>query len=153
MKNIEQTTQFPAFSIISEKIDGVNLSDKAKEGLASVGAESPNDLVNVTMTLGSFLFDIYICHTKAPEAPLNLYLHNKKLAEFATDLSKGELVVPKEVLDVVKDVLSDKNKWESTNFATFTMVNGHKKTIGMKAAGASYFNQILTAAIEACLAV
>lgn len=159
MKNLTQTVSFKAFAIIppSESVDlykknpSAVIDDKTRKQLDHIGAETVNSDIGVSLTVGSFLFDLYATHTPKPEAPLLIHLFNKKMSEFAEILNKDEFDVPGEILECAKKVLADSELWKKTVVATYVSVGEEKRTIAMTSQGISYFGQILNQVIEACL--
>lgn len=123
------------------------LQDESVKMLESLGAKLPSDMIDITMSLGSLLFDLWIESSEKPSAPIKVALYNKKNMEYAALLSaKGDdFAIPKDVLAAAKVVASDDEAWAKSQ-AMITIGNG--ATLQVTSKGAEMFGEVLTKLVE-----
>lgn len=182
MENIKQTARMPVWRILKSRTpDSLHKElnelaaaqhytpeelERARDDLAcrlpvnqireldSFGVKLPTDSVDLTVSLGSFLFDMYCCAEKAPVAPLARLVHQKKLMEVAPALSADVIKVPKDAIESIRKTLLDDKAWEAAIFvavhtipATGTTPEKSAEVI-LKTSAASSFGKIIQAAAE-----
>jgi hypothetical protein len=168
MKNIKESIKFDAYMLLSNnppveymkllEAYFINPNDETQAALKQaeprwmtqefeamkIEAHKP---VNVTMTLGSVLFDLYIQATikNEPKAPLAKVLYLNKRNDYGKLLSSDEFEIPQELRDLIKDTLLDDAKWDATNLSA-TLDNGVE--LNIRAVGLQAYKQIMTELIQ-----
>ena len=171
MKNIKQTVKFPAYALVSEKIpdEVMNvlmnqekldkeevkkkaielLPKKTKEALNKVGAELPNDPVDVTLSLGSFFFDMYMTTAKTPEAPLARHVFQKKSMELASIVDQEEFALPDFAVGYIRSAMMEERDWKRANVSVSVKSGEEFLFIPVRSEAANYFSEIMNAAVQA----
>ena len=185
MQNVTQTVRFPVSSIIPTKLpDDIQAlliktrqAKRAIEGLSSIvaaeaelnelagpkiqkdiatfGASSLADDINLSMQLGTVLFDIYTRMTPEPQAPLAKLVWRKKITELAEVFGAEEFELPQHAIEPIKRALSDESVWQNLSLTVWvelplkegeTEAKRHYFTINTQ--GVVYFTKVLEAAAE-----
>lgn len=124
------------------------LPEKMKKELESIGAKLPTEVVSLTMKLGDMLFNLYAFNVKPVQAPLAIKRHERILLELSELFSREDLDIPGYVVRALQPIMTDPDKWNSSQFSAFVMIADQPKYIGLTAMGASCFNTLLNAAVE-----
>jgi len=132
------------------------LPPKIRTELKNFNVELPIDNVEVKLSLGSFLYDLYCINTPPPKAPLALHVYQRKAMEYATILDNDEFGVPSDVMLAARQILSDDTKWEQSNFSVWIDLPPEKKGgeprknyITLKEIGVRCFTDVINAAVAA----
>jgi len=127
------------------------LSEAQLKELDDMGCLLPSDLLALTMTLGDFLYHVYVIHTKKPESPLGIKRLEKRLMDLAAAFSADEFEVQEDVIKTVSDVLSDDKKWSTTQFGATFKKGEDARYLGLTTHGAKIFTEIVSAAVGLCI--
>ena len=181
MKNVRQTVSFAAFMLTqcpySEEVRDLSselfkiakgtpeheekkvallakMTDENTAQLGVLGAELPHDPIEVSLSVGVFLFDVYRAAPKPANVntPLGGMIYQKKLQDLAELFSKDEFEIPPHAVPMIREVLLDQNQWVKTVLSSWIDIKGEKPgrlEFTMAASGALYFNEILQLAVEA----
>ena len=129
-------------------------TDKEKEMISKYGVETHINLIDVHMSLGEFLYSLFMSHTKEPVSPLQKDAFLKKKQSLAAEFTKDEFEIPKEVANLVEEVMNDDAKWEKSSFGVSVKVEPKKKDeeiveipMVLNSVGASYYKNIIEAMI------
>lgn len=117
----------------------------------SLGVELPSDLIKVTMTLGSLVFDLFQVTMKPPTAPLAAALFSRRVQSLAARLQKDEFELADDLLDQVRPALEDEKLWATTNLTIYTLVKGQKNYLQVNNNAAGFFPNVVTSAINVFL--
>lgn len=132
---------------IKQKMES-ELSEAEVKSLASVGAKSPIDFVDVKLDFGNFLYDLYVLGSPSPTAPLAIAANQRRLMSLAGRLEKKEFVIKDEELAVLKSVLENDNKWESAKFNAYVDVDKTNRIgLVLTPSGLRFYNKVLNAAV------
>lgn len=124
-----------------------------KEQLAKVGAEIPTDLVDLSLDLGSFIFDVYYSNQQTPEAPLRKALFEREKQDLALKLSQKSFVLPEPVVSELTNVLSDDNLWKKVKISVYTgdPKGSNKNHYNFSHLIINNFGKVLEACLKLCL--
>ena len=135
-------------SVAKQKKEGVEecqeairsfFNDKFLEAVDSLGVRTHADHVDVRISPGSFVFDLYVGTYKPPQAPLALALHQSKVQKMATDMEKDTIALTDDVLNVIRKPLEDERLWGATNLTGRITVNGETKYLTLNSAAVSFY--------------
>lgn len=159
VKNVNQTIPAQAILLLPPGLippefaksgDERDLGPEAKAALLGLGAKLPTDLVPVTLSLGTLLFDIYYSAQTAPDAPLRKALFEKNRQDFAVRLSGDSFELSDQEIEDIELVLDEDDKWRKVGITIYTggPTEATKKyyTFGHGIAG--NFNNVMKACIE-----
>lgn len=121
-----------------------------KKDLDTLGCQTPMDTVDATLSLSSFLFDVYLSGIKPPIAPLALKIHEKKILDLAEKM-KGvdEFEVTEEMMDVLINIMQDDEKWQNSKIHIEVIDNnGQKLYVPLMHKVANLFPEVLEASIK-----
>jgi hypothetical protein len=179
LKNITQTKQFDAGLLLTiptpqnikadlysaytnlsgaeltAKLDEIaqNLPNEIKKGLEQFGATLPTDKINLTVSLSSFLFDLYTNGMVIPEAPLRRKAMEKKIQDLAVALDKPEFPIPLEFIQPMLDIMADDKKIKGMHITAWvTMPEGSDPKevfTQINWEGAKLFGAVVSAAEDA----
>lgn len=177
MKNITETIKFPARSIVSSVIpksleDEISsliqlenlpadaerasiarndllekLPEPLKNALAFYGAMSPSDLLDVSIDLGHFLFDLYSASQKKPESPLSQRIYDRKMQDLATVFMAESFEIPEFASQAIYNALENDALWSQVQCNAYTTVGEEKRYFTMNSKGVKFFKQVLDAAV------
>lgn len=176
IQNISQTVPILAILFLKNRPDNAHIHDlqvvasaKDKESAAELreklkrelspetlkecqrlGVELPCDPIEITVELGSFLFDIYINQVTEPEPPLLKTIWKKRNLYLADLFDKTEFKLEdlKFAIDPIKSTLLDSEKWKKVTITGWYKINDNKYAISMNSVGILQFPKILEAAGE-----
>jgi hypothetical protein len=122
---------------------------KMLKDLETLGLNTPMDTVDSTLTLSSFLFDIYVSGKKPPVAPLALKIYEKEMLDLAAKM-KGleEFEVPEEMMDILLDMVKDDDKWQTAKIHVEVDTKKEKLSIPLVHKVANLFPEVLEAAMK-----
>ena len=172
VENIKQTILIPAAGLISDAwrnektlaaLDVVNaasqenleqarkdffenLSVENKVRFKSVGIEVPTDLIKLSLTLGSFVYDILVPSIPKPTAPLRLAAYKKHLGDLAQQLLQPEFTLTAEELESLRTVLDDDALWLKVRVEAD--VGDSNLSLPLTQEGLTAFDQVIQAAIN-----
>ncbi|MEM4379362.1 MAG: hypothetical protein QXL01_01565 [Thermoplasmatales archaeon] len=124
-------------------------SKDIRKDLSDLGCDTPLDIIPISLSLSSFLFDIYMSGVSVPSAPLARKIFEKETLDLAEKL-KGpdEFDFSDKLQEVVKEVMMDDKKWENAKIhIEASTVNG-KITIPLIHKAANMFPEVLEAATK-----
>jgi hypothetical protein len=148
MKEYASAPEDKKESVLAELIE--MYPDKLKKDLEILGAKMPMDTVDTTLSLSSFLFDVYMSGIKPPLAPLALKIHEKKILDLAEKM-KGvdEFEVTEEMMSVLMDIMQDDEKWQTAKIHVEVLAqNKEKLHIPLMHKVANLFPEVLEGAIK-----
>ena len=175
IKNISQTVQVTANSLINPVQYGKDALAKFKEAseasdaeeqkkledeghkllplevqatLKAWGVEKLNEPIALKLTVGGFFYEMILSvwEKDKPQAPLKLAIYQKKLQDCAERMTADELEVDSEDLKIIRGVLDDDAKWAQVKISAESEKTG--ETIGLTSQGVVLFQDILTAAVD-----
>ena len=127
------------------------LSPETKKALDLLGVQLPSDLLPVTLTLGSLLFDIHYADSTPPEAPLRRALYERARLDFAGRLNQDSFELTADEAKKIEQVLSDDAAWEKVRVTVHAGGPDEetKKYFTFPSGIALNFNLVLGACVEA----
>ena len=163
-KNTTQLFRFPTFALCgdvfpkemtqhfqSNNQDAIAelMTPELSEIVSGFGSKSPTDLVSVEVSLGTFLFDCYLAGVTVPNTPMGKHIASKRSQELAQLFDKEEFELPDYASVAVRNTLTNDNLWAKILVTGFVVKSdGTKNPIPLSSTGASYYNQILSAAAD-----
>lgn len=124
-----------------------SMPDEYRTQLKAFGARLPSDNLDLTITLGSFFFDLYALVAKAPAAPLAQAIYQKKLQDLAVRLEESELSLSQEEVSIIKPSLENEAVWDKAVLSASVKVGDEKRYIQLSNKAAPYFAPVLNAAV------
>lgn len=121
------------------------------EECAKFGVESPSDVVTLHVDLGSVLYDLCSLAVPVPAAPLAQALRQKKLMDYASELSKDEFTIIEEYHGLVEAMLMDDEAWGKCSFAAWAETEKGKSSLVMGSNGLLNFRKVTAALLAAFL--
>jgi hypothetical protein len=121
------------------------LSVESKTQFKTLGIELPTDQVTLTLTLGSFVYDIIVPSIPKPSAPLRVAAYTKYLGDLAHKLMQEEFELTQEELDSVRKVLDDETLWSQVKIEADL---SSSLSIPLSQNGIQIFDQVLKASIK-----
>lgn len=122
-----------------------SLSVESKTQFKTLGIELPTDQVSLTLTLGSFVYDVIVPSIPKPSAPLRVAAYTKYLGDLAQKLMQEEFELTKEELDSLRKVLDDETLWSQVKVeADFNST----LSIPLSQNGIQMFDQVIKASIK-----
>lgn len=135
------------------------LSPKTLAECEQLGVQLPTDYVDVTVTLGSFLFDLYLGATPRPEPPLLQTIWKKDNTRLAEICDRPIITLqdmkglspsgsPMRWYNVIRQVLTTEDQWKRITISGTYSVKDQLRGISMNCVGVLSFNKIIEAAGE-----
>lgn len=121
------------------------LSPESQKQFKTVGIELPTDNVKLTLTLGSFIFDIIVPSIPKPSAPLRLAAYNKHIGDLAEKLTQPDFDLTLDELESLRKVLDDDGLWSQVKIEADL---GSSLSIPLSQNGIQMFDQVINAAIK-----
>ena len=122
-----------------------SLSVESKTQFKTLGIELPTDQVSLTLTLGSFVYDVIVPSIPKPSAPLRVAAYTKYLGDLAQKLMQEEFELTQEELDSLRKVLDDETLWSQVKVeADFNST----LSIPLSQNGIQMFDQVIKASIK-----
>ena len=174
IKNVNQVVKFPVSTIItsplSEEIRGLlpraikgdedanaeialKIDPRAQKEMAFYGCSNLTDTIDIKMTLGGLLFDVYVHANQEPASPMAKHIWRKRIQELADTFDKDEFVVPDYAKGCLQRVLLSDDEWKKVSFnVSFPVVEEGKEVLrffSLNHSGAQFFKQVSLAAAEA----
>jgi len=152
VKLLEKEEKDAASEVLTKIKD--SYADDVKQKLAQVGLDHHLQVLPIHMTVGEFLFSVFISHIQEPTAPLQKAAFGKKLQDYSILLLKDEFDIPKELESKVKEVMEKDDLWEKTAFNAYVVLKEagedsevepeQRFYLGLNHAGVAYFQKVLT---------
>lgn len=125
-----------------------SLNPKVLSECLALGARLPTDMVEVTMSVGSLIFDLYQSTAVQPTAPLAVALFSKRLQNLASSVLQDEFELEDRLLPQLRKPLEDESLWNVLDLTLSTEVNGQKVFLRVNHNAAMYFPKVLEAALS-----
>jgi hypothetical protein len=122
------------------------LPDEYKNHFNQIGIMLPTETVDITLTLGDFLFDIIVESIPKPTAPLKLAAYNKGIGDLAEKLLAPEFELTESELDAVRKVMDDDVLWGKVKVDA--ELNNSGKTLVLSQTGISIFDKVIQGAVN-----
>jgi len=129
----------------------------ATEELSKLQVELPTDIIEVHMSLGNILYDLWAQTSQTPQAPLALELHKRKMSNYAATLDKEEFELPLEVQKSAQAILEVDDKWDKVSGTAWVYVKKEDSTEPLKqyltigSRGISIFPKIINGLVSATI--
>jgi len=121
------------------------IPDEYKVQFNQIGITLPTETIDITLTLGDFLFDIIVESIPKPTAPLKLAAYNKGIGDLAERLLAPEFELTESELEAVRKVMDDDVLWSKVKVDA--EINGGK-TLALSQAGISIFDKVVQGAVN-----
>ena len=122
-----------------------SLSVESKTQFKTLGIELPTDQVSLTLTLGSFVYDVIVPSIPKPSAPLRVAAYTKYLGDLAYKLTQEEFELTQEEFDSLLKVLDDDSLWSQVKIEAD--LSG-SLSIPLSQSGIQVFDQVINASIK-----
>ena len=129
----------------------------AADELSKLQVELPTDIIEVHMSLGNILYDLWAQTSQAPQAPLAMELHKRKMSSYAATLDQDEFEIPDEIQKSSRSILEDDDKWGRVSGTAWVYVKNQEGSDTMKqyltvgSKGISIFPKIINGLVSATL--
>jgi hypothetical protein len=111
--------------------------------MESLGARTPAESIQVSMSLASLVFDLYVNTVVAPTAPLAKAIFQSKVNKLAESMDSEEVSFDAETLKVIRKPLEDEAMWEKLNLTGRINVNGETRYLQLSTMAMSFFSKTL----------
>lgn len=126
-----------------------NTPEQLRAELDAMQVALPGDMIDLTMSVGSLIFDTYMHVVKPPQAPLARHLYQKRCQDLAELLDKDEFELPDYAKGAVKQCLSSEPIWAQLNASVWSEIDSKdgkvKRFTPINSKGVNYFNEVVNA--------
>lgn len=168
IKNIKQTIQLSASALLTSGLmtpeiilecdkvlagehslrlkEMLNSNEALRGGLDELGAEFPFSKIDVTLTLGLFLFSLFVSHIPRPKTTTKSESYSNKIDAYASRFNIPEFSITKAEITKLERILNTDALWAKSSLMVSAGVAGHK--LAVTPDSVALFKEIVGAAIE-----
>jgi len=144
ISNVRESKPLPFAALLSTeertKITGDELPDALKGMAESLGIQKASDTIDISLSLGSLIFDVYHTQKEMPKAPLALERERAKRLALSEELDKDSFDVPPDVKEILERVLLDDEEWKKIAISTHYKVGRETRMLQLNCAALDLFS-------------
>ena len=141
-----QYVKDPTESLLNEI--QTDLGEEVVNTLKELGVNLPNDKVEFTVSLGSFLFDLYAHAATPPTAPLARAMHNSQLIKKSDELVKEEFEIDEEFKRQAKKTLLESSLWDTLQVSAEFKIGEEKRYVALSSRVSGFFPNVFRAVMD-----